>query len=228
MLFFSVSRSKLPGYVLPALAPLSLLIVRFIATAIVDPKRARWLLSLSGVLLVVGGYLAGAFADSAPYVTDLRPPDGPGQFGMIAILGGIAAAALALFRWPRASVSAATLTVLALLTLPTEDLWQLDEGISARPAVQKALERMTPEQVTTATVFKLRRAYKFQVDFYLGRETNEWSPQTDRRSIVFTDYQHSEELAQLGGWCAGYSAFPAVWVCEGSKDDQNLSASPRR
>ena len=220
--FFTISRSKLPGYVLPAVAPAALAVTHFAVSTCANVNRARWLLSVSGLFSAAAGFLAGYFSDAAPYVTDARPPAGPAQFGAIAIAGGIAALGLALFRRPRASLAATTLMVLGLMTLDTGDLWQLDEGVSARRAVDIALEHMTPEQSAAATVFKLRRAYKYQVDFYLHRETQEWSPNAKEHSIVFTDYKNSAEFVRLGGWCPPYIAFPAVWVCEDAKDGQIL------
>lgn len=116
----------------------------------------------------------------------------------------------------------AAIAVLALMTLGMGDLWQLDEGISARPVVQEALEHMTPQQASTATVFHLRRAYEYQVDFYLHREAQEWSPVTKADSIIFADRKNSAELSRLGARCPDYIAFPAVWVCEYSKSGTGL------
>ena len=64
--------------------------------------------------------------------------------------------------------------MLCFLTLDTGDLWELDDDVSARPMIVVALEHITAKESAAATVFKLHRAYKYQVDFYLHRETPDW------------------------------------------------------
>ncbi|HKV24792.1 MAG TPA: glycosyltransferase family 39 protein [Candidatus Acidoferrum sp.] len=222
VLFFTISKSKLPGYVLPAIPPIALIVTRCVLAAFSRVSRARWIFSISGLLLLAAGLLTMHFAMRAPYVTDVRPPQGPVELGIIAAACGAAACAVALFGRPRASLVIAAIAVLAMTTLATGDLWQLDAGISARPAVRGALEHMTPDQINMATVFKLRRAYEYQVDFYLHRETQEWSPMTRADSIIFTDHKNSANLMRLGARCPNYIAFPAVWVCDYSKNRTGL------
>jgi 4-amino-4-deoxy-L-arabinose transferase-like glycosyltransferase len=219
LFFFTVSRSKLPGYILPAIPPLILLTTQAIAARL-ETKSGRWLFCAGGLTLVLMGLLV-LFDDRIPFVTDIRPAPAAEQFMLLAVLGGSLAAGLALYRRCVAATLILALTVPALLFL-TGNLSELDEGVSARPAVTIAIEHMTPEQTVATTVFKLRRAHKYQVDFYLHRETQEWSPQTGTHSIVFTDFKNSQELVRLGGWCPFHIAFPAVFVCEAGEGEPIL------
>jgi 4-amino-4-deoxy-L-arabinose transferase-like glycosyltransferase len=222
-LFFTISKSKLPGYVLPAVAPIVLLTTHFsVLPFSASGFSWRWPFAANGLTLALVGVVVGHFSYSFPFVTDVRPPAGPSEFAVIAFFGGLASAALASFRRSRACLMAAALTIMGLMTLDTADLWQLDEGVSARPAVVEALEHMTSDQAAAATEFKLRRAYKYQVDFYLHRETQEWSPGVKKHSVIFTDFKNSEELMRLGARCPAYIAFPSVWVCESPKGDPIL------
>lgn len=212
VLFFTVSRSKLPGYVLPAVPPLGLLTARNIKGWIGDPANARWLTSTAGVPLIL--LALGIARARIPFVTDAYPPNAVNLWQLTAMLGGILAALLALFRRPRVSLLVVVLTVVALIVPDAGNFWSLDQGLSARPAASAALANFAKEQMSEAKVFRLRRAYKYQIDFYLKRETEEWSPETKQHSIIFTDYNNARELVRLGGECPSYVAVPAVLACK--------------
>jgi 4-amino-4-deoxy-L-arabinose transferase-like glycosyltransferase len=222
LLFFSISRSKLPGYILPAIPPIAFLVGCEIKRRTERPETGRFVFVALGSSLILLGGLVTVLGTSIPFVTDAWPPNGVSTFQIVAVLAGLLGVVLALTRKPRFAGLVMVLSVLAFMTLDTGQLWMLDEGVSARPAAALALDHMTSEQASAAKVFKLRRAYKYQVDFYLHREMQEWSPSTTEHSIVFTDYKNSAEFIRLGGWCPPYIAFPAVWVCEDSKDNQIL------
>jgi 4-amino-4-deoxy-L-arabinose transferase-like glycosyltransferase len=225
-LFFTISRSKLPGYILPAIPLLALFVAHGIKHRTERPRTTRVYIATAGATLILLGLVVMFRAFPIPFVTDAWPPNGVATFQIIALVGGSLAIVFALRRRPALAAGLVILCTLAFLTVDTGELWALDAGVSARPAVRDALEHMTREQAATAAVFKLRRAYKFQVDFYLHRETQEWSPNGQEHSIVFTDYKNSAEFVRLGGRCPRYIAFPAVWVCEDSNDGQILMNRP--
>jgi 4-amino-4-deoxy-L-arabinose transferase-like glycosyltransferase len=227
VLFFSVSRSKLPGYILPALPPLALFTARA-ATLHMEKKSGRWVFCAGGLTLVLMGVLVFLFNKKVPFVTDIRPSPGITKIALLAIIGGILGTTLASLRRATPAALVIVLAIISLFSwsLSGQDYLELDEGVSARPMVQAALEHLTPQQTSAATVFKLRRSYKYQVDFYLHRETQQWSPQMEGLVIVFTDYANARELEQLGGWCPQYDVFPRVWVCEGGKGTPILMHGP--
>jgi 4-amino-4-deoxy-L-arabinose transferase-like glycosyltransferase len=224
ILFFTISKSKLPGYILPAIPPLGLFTAESIRSRVNQPRLTRWYFSLAGLTLILLGILAVYFSARIPFATDVLP--GPTiWFAFLAVIGGSSAITLAFRRRLTASGVAAAITVTVIIVL-SPGLWELDRGVSARPAVVTARERFTPEQLVAATTFKLRRAYKYQVDFYLQRETREWSLNEVEGSIIFTDYENSAEIVRMGGWCPTYVAFPAVWLCEYSRDGKGLMDRP--
>ncbi|MGC0771465.1 MAG: glycosyltransferase family 39 protein [Candidatus Acidiferrum sp.] len=222
ILFFTISKSKLPGYVLPAIAPIALLTTHWITSRLSHPKGARWLFSAVGLTLILLGVLASRFSDSIPFVTDLRPAPAVTLLTAVAIVGGVLTTAFALFRRFDAAFLAAVISILGLMTVDTSYLWQLDDGISARPVVQTALEHSTEGQITTATTYKLPRALKFQVDFYLHRETEEWTPSNPEHSVILTNRRNTQELTNLGARCLHYVVYPAVALCEGGSGESLL------
>jgi 4-amino-4-deoxy-L-arabinose transferase-like glycosyltransferase len=221
-LFFTISKSKLPGYILPAVPPIALFLAERIRARSEHPGTSRFYFVTAGATLILLGAFVMLYGKSIPFVTDAWPPNGVSTFCMIAVLSGSLAIGLAVRGRPTFAAVMIVLSMLAFMTLDTGELGELDDGVSARPMVTAALEHITPDEAAAARVFKLRRAYKYQVDFYLHRETQEWSPSASGHSLVFTDYKHSAELIRLGGWCPPYIAFPAVWVCEYSKDGKVL------
>jgi 4-amino-4-deoxy-L-arabinose transferase-like glycosyltransferase len=222
LLFFSISKSKLPGYILPAIPAIVLLTVHLFVAKLRDrglPARLRF--AAVGLTLVLLGIFAAYFGGKLPFVTDIRPAPDVTLFTGFMVLGGLVALLLALLRSRSASLLATSATILAWVLLCGQ-LWELDLGVSARPMVKIAVDHLTVQQLAGATTYQLRRDFKYQVDFYLQRETAEWSPENSRQSIIFTQRRYAEELVRLGVRCPHYIAFPAVWICEDTKGDKPL------
>lgn len=228
LLFFTISKSKLPGYVLPAIPPVALLTTHSIVSKHTLLQVARWLLSAIGLTLILLGVLASRFSDSIPFVTDIRPAPAVTLITVIAIAGGVLTTGLALSRRFGAAFLAASISILGLTIVDTNYLWQLDDGISARPVVLSTLEHLTADQITTATTYKLPRALKFQVNFYLHRETEEWTPNTEHHALIFTNRKGSQELMKLGAKCLDYEVYPALGMCEVGNGESSLMRGPAR
>jgi 4-amino-4-deoxy-L-arabinose transferase-like glycosyltransferase len=214
ILFFSVSKSKLPGYILPAIPVIALLATHRIGVAPRDGFLRRLLLSGGSLTIVLLGALAIRFADKIPFVTDVRPAPAVLVVGLIMIFNGLFAGGMDLLRRSRTSLISGAIVLLTVLIFGGTELRELDEGVSARPIVETVADHLPAEQLATATSYKLRRAFKYQVDFYLHRETEEWSPAYARNSIIFTVRERVPELEQLGVYCVHYAAYPAVGLCE--------------
>ncbi len=130
-------------------------------------------------------------------------------------LGATVVVILSLLRRNRTAVAiAATALLLPIfLTFGPDDLWQLDAGVSARPAAQGAIDHLPAAELGTATTYKVQRGLKFGLNFYLHRELAEWVPPVGRSSIVFTSHMYTKELEQMGVRCSRSIAFPAVEIC---------------
>ncbi len=229
LLFFSVSKSKLPGYILPALPGIALLMVRDLSARLEQGLAdARWLclgVSLTFVLLGVAAYRLN---DRIPLVTDIRPAPTVSLFTLLLVFGGVVVGIVALLRRGRAALALAAIMLPVFMTCGTENLWELDAGISARPAAQGAIDHLPPAELGTATTYKLHRAPKFALNFYLHRELAEWAPHVGHSSIIFTTHKNSLELEQMGIHCFHYVVYPAVGVCVDSSSIASLPDSHPR
>src|SRR5216683_3883386 len=223
VVFFSISRSKLPGYVVPAIPAICLLMAHDVTRRL--QRRlgdVRWLSVGVGLTLIVLGVVAERLNSGIPLVTDIRPAPTVMQFAALMVFVGIAVGVLGLLRRGAASVGLAAIALPVFLIVGTGDLWELDEGVSARPAAIGAIEHLPPSELGTAATYKLRRGLKYGLDFYFHRELKEWSPPPGRSSIILTTHKGAQELEHIGIRCFYYIAYPAVETCVDSSKIASL------
>ncbi len=216
ILFFSISQSKLPGYILPAIPAIGLLLAHDLSCRLQSQRASIRLLCLSiAASLVTLGFVVDLLSGKIPFVTDLRPPGSITAFADLMFLGATVVVILSLLRRNRTAVAMAVTALLfpVFLTFGPDDLWQLDAGVSARPASQEATDYLLVPAVQQATSYKLPRGLKYGLQFYLRREVNEWNPSANHGTVIFTTHRGSAELQKLGISCSDYLAFPAVQFC---------------
>jgi 4-amino-4-deoxy-L-arabinose transferase-like glycosyltransferase len=227
--FFSVSRSKLPGYVLPAVPAIGLFVAQDLSRSLRQRlSDVRWLCLGSGLTFVVLGMLANHLSDRIPFVTDISPAPGVTLFAILMVLGGMAVGTYGFVRPGRVSLALAASVLPLIMIYGTGDVWQLDAGVSARPAAQGAKDHLPSAVLDAATTYKLQRGLKLALNFYLHRELAEWVPPAGHSSIIFTTQSGSQELKQMRIRCFDYIAYPAVGICLDSTTIASFSgrASP--
>jgi 4-amino-4-deoxy-L-arabinose transferase-like glycosyltransferase len=226
VVFFSVSQSKLPGYILPAFPAIGLLISRDLGGFLQrGPNSIRWLCLVVGLTFVGLGVTAHYLGDRIPFVTDIRPAPTVSLFVAFLVLSGLLIGIGGFLRPGRVPLVLAAIVLPIFMTFGTENLWVLDAGLSARPAAQSAIDHLPPSELGRATTYKLSRSSKFALDFYLHRELPEWAPPVGHSSIIFTTYKNSVELEQMGIHCFHYEAYPAVGICVDSSRIAGLASS---
>jgi 4-amino-4-deoxy-L-arabinose transferase-like glycosyltransferase len=212
--FFTVSRSKLPGYVLPAVPAMGVLLARDLNSRLQHSlTKARWACGEVALAFVAIGVVACIEAGKIPFVTDIYPAPTVAQFYLLMFLAGIAIGILAVLRQPRIALVIAAVALPSFMFFGASNLWELDAGVSARPAVDGAMDHLSRADLDRATTFKLRRGLGFGLNFYLHRELKEWSQASGDKSIIFTTHSGSTELARGGISCFFYVAYPAVEIC---------------
>jgi 4-amino-4-deoxy-L-arabinose transferase-like glycosyltransferase len=172
-IFFSISKSKLPGYVLPAILPFALLTAISLYKALCAPKvpvpSGFAVLALTPVLVVAT--LSGAiYLEHARFL--------PNNFALvsaiIALVTGTACLVFALSRQKVLLLVSGVICVVAFVE--ATDIWALpavDTFFSPRRVAQ--IVREYPQSAGTITTFRLKRGWQYGSNFYLRRELQEWN-----------------------------------------------------
>jgi 4-amino-4-deoxy-L-arabinose transferase-like glycosyltransferase len=206
LLFFSFSKSKLPGYILPAIPPLILLVARTIsgipsrrtlAAAKPDesgetPARRDWL-GLAAIGLVGIGWV-GLAAGSGHWLRRL-PVNWNARHAseLVLMLGatalaGMAMVALAVLSRPRMAVALSALWMgLLVAGVSVKVLPRLDPFLSAR-GMREAVLYVGPPH-TPVEQYELQRDWAYGLNYYFGHELPEWSTADARTALVYTNWK---------------------------------------
>jgi 4-amino-4-deoxy-L-arabinose transferase-like glycosyltransferase len=160
VIFFSISRSKLPGYILPAIPAAVLLTADYLHGA-----KAASRLKIALHALVCAALLVGALV--APFAMMKVPPPSTIGYGMAVTGGVIAFMVLLMVRREGARVlHFVTLvpTILAIAFLLRPAAAVIDKTQSARPVAEE-LSRRAPVDLPLAT-FNVKRDIAYGLDFY--------------------------------------------------------------
>jgi 4-amino-4-deoxy-L-arabinose transferase-like glycosyltransferase len=199
VLFFSFSQSKLPGYILPVIPALSLLVAVSAARAIEETSR------VSGWMIVAVGltWIAGLMAPVARWLKFL-PPSVSRQltkqiYSLLeaAAIVGILIIVLAMSRrrWMALALSA-LLSAALVEAAHRRVLPRLDPYISTRETAI-GWEKM-PEVRDTLRSYELRRSWYFGLNFYFRRELTELDPHDPDGGYVITNAKGIRDLYQAG------------------------------
>jgi 4-amino-4-deoxy-L-arabinose transferase-like glycosyltransferase len=203
--FFSFSQSKLPGYILPAIPPLALLIGIGICRSVLSPTSRAANAPADAfprsVLPALGVTWIALCLSAAHWVN--RLPEGardvPGKTildgAMIGAGVGIVIAALGLRRRRGAMLLTIFMVMISVEAVGRRVLPALDPYISARFHGNMLRNDRYPNRVFT---LHLTRSWQYGLNFYLEREVPEWSPTDRGPALVLTTPLGLEEIRKLG------------------------------
>ncbi|MGA8145619.1 MAG: phospholipid carrier-dependent glycosyltransferase [Candidatus Acidiferrales bacterium] len=200
-LFFSISQSKLPGYILPAVPPIALLMAialnRRVLSAVPHASpgsSARWTLGAIGVTWIAMALSAARWMSRLQ--TPAREVSGRAILlgVIIGLVGGIAVALLGMLRNRGALLVAMFLVAVFVEIAGARVLPALDPYLSARYHGNLLRNDRYPNRVFT---FHLARSWVYGLDFYLEREIPEWSPADTGAALVLTTPRGLEEIRKL-------------------------------
>ena len=202
VLFFALSKSKLPGYILPAITALALLLARSCAKfAIPHTKSFGASIAAFALLLLVA-------ADVAPrLLPHANTPSHQGLlalsflFGMLAMANTILAAFL-LTNGNGNLNSVATICVIPMLFAflaadkpPADFVW-----LSSRSLANQLREQHVPPE----RIFLYRgigRSERYGLNFYLRRELTDWDQNPGNEAYVLSGSVRCKGLKQQGFAC---------------------------
>jgi 4-amino-4-deoxy-L-arabinose transferase-like glycosyltransferase len=203
VVFFSLSQSKLPGYILPAMPPLALLcsvalLRRFQQTRVTAATIA------TSVAVTWIAFLAIAFyrAQRTAYA-NVDVGTGPrfvSTAGIIFLLALVVAAATLVVSGCRRKFAAVVLLSalcagLSIEIVSFEVLPAIDASYSARPHAAFMRNDQRPDRIFT---YELRRDWNFGLAFYFHRELPEWSPADPQAAFVLTTPAGLKQIRSFG------------------------------
>jgi 4-amino-4-deoxy-L-arabinose transferase-like glycosyltransferase len=176
VIFFSLSKSKLPGYILPAIPAFAILMSLALSRALRAEKAP---VPTGFVVLALTPVSALAVIGLFEYFQPLTRASEFRAYGRECLLLGCIAIAAILALSFRKKYSAAILAGLiawvGLLTLTySAPLPLMDSWFSPRPIAFTVLR--DHQMAAGVRTFHLQRGWQFGLNFYLGRELQEWTP----------------------------------------------------
>ena len=201
VIFFSISKSKLPGYILPAAPAGALLLVEYLRRHLESGKSERapvWLVALhalTAAMPIIPALLI------AYLVTDRRVPPGRPMLVALAVAFILCAGiALTLIR-PNGlrmlrfvTLIPVVLTVAAVLKLGSVPL---DRALSARPLAQEIAGIETQKQLLA--VYHVPRELEYGLTFYRNQETfnYDWGSVPSQEHLLVAPEGSQSKIAEL-------------------------------
>src|SRR5580700_5045157 len=213
-LFFTLSKSKLPGYIMPSIPPVALLMANSAASVTKDPHRSpRWPLLGTSLTMLVFGIVLQRQAQRIPALPCVGHACGVTPVWVSAIFGGMVVGVLAAGRRLQTSLFAALLTTLLLVAQIERFLPEMDASISSRYAA-RTVKIVWPElSLDNAAIWQINRSFAYQLNYYAHKEIPEWKPGEPRPALVFVAKGKQQEAANYGFRCADFAVPPAVIPC---------------
>jgi 4-amino-4-deoxy-L-arabinose transferase-like glycosyltransferase len=218
--FFSLSKSKLPGYVLPSIPPLILMLARSVSVRLQKAEKTfRWIGIAGGLILLATAAALYVKIQSIPDDVDYYSP--PGPFAVV-VLGfgviGVLACLMAIVRrvGPALVLCAITISASVVFSLTGDAASTLDRGISNRTAAFYVGPGIKLASVSSVFTYRLNRTQCYGLNFYLHRELQEWKPggQDGGLALILTNHVGGQQLQKFGLTCLLQEQGTPITVCK--------------
>ena len=217
LVFFTISRSKLPGYILHAVPTIGL-ILSHSATSLASRKhRSFALVSLAAAVLFAYAFIHAWQGDDR--LLKHAVAFGPLIAMILAILGLTNLLLGALFFFSRRSaalIAAIFPALLGFAILDQASTFTPLSTVSARYVADQIQAQRIP--VTDLRVLQIRRAALYSLNFYLRTDLQEWNSDSSREIYVFTKKDPAPcskapkdvTCSELWGWIDGGETFELI------------------
>lgn len=194
VVFFSFSDSKLPGYILPAVPPITILCGDYLNRVRKRGLHARLLAIHS---LVVGILVAGALMLPQILINDSAPSEKTIFMSVVVGLAVAVAVLVTVLRFGTSRLLAATLVPAGLILvflLGTRNGKLLDQKYSARTLATELTQ--LPDAPHTVAVYRARRDVQYGLSFYLNEHVTNYQNSgvpAPAHLLVVQDYKNPRE-----------------------------------
>jgi 4-amino-4-deoxy-L-arabinose transferase-like glycosyltransferase len=184
LLFFSLSQSKLPGYILPAVPPVAGVLFRSFTFLSQEGERSfrRFLFAASSLAF------AGALGALWFGYTIRSKPAGLASVSAASVLFFFALANILLAgkEYPPSMRSAAPVCVLPILLLVCWFNWIASPWLRYDPSGRTLSEEIQMNHIPADQLYaqSMRRGQQFSLSFYLHREIQTWDPQNPKEGYL--------------------------------------------
>jgi 4-amino-4-deoxy-L-arabinose transferase-like glycosyltransferase len=212
ILFFTISRSKLPGYILPALPPLALLLVNTTIALPAKQPRKSLLVSAYATTFVVLAIAIERFVAHRGLGTDVVPAPWTKEVWLPLIVAGIVGAILNLKLQAPVALCVLQIGMLIATSCLSRGVAWMDSQLSARGVLTASNTDVQSLRAANVLVYDVPRAIHYGLNFYLRRDIPEWTPGS--RGLVFTSWKGQSILQAQGYVCQQHLVIPAAILCK--------------
>jgi 4-amino-4-deoxy-L-arabinose transferase-like glycosyltransferase len=183
VVFFTISRSKLPGYILPAVPPIALILSRA-ATSLAPGKRWSFALVSLAMATLSGCAFVAIFKGGDRLLKNLVAF--ASLFELILLFLAVANLLLGVFfLFSRRSAAVAGVALSLFLTFPLLDIFSEFTPVSILSPRYVAYQLQAAQVPLAALrVSNLKRATIYNLDFYLRTDLQEWDRDPSREVYV--------------------------------------------
>jgi 4-amino-4-deoxy-L-arabinose transferase-like glycosyltransferase len=215
--FFSLSQSKLPGYILPVIPPLGLFLAQSLTLRVrrIVPG-GKWPAVASGLTLIALAVGILLNVQKIPFAIDYSPPGPHGIVLLGVCVMGLAVVVLGVLRRTPAAILVSVFAVLVILafSLTGDAQWSLDAGISERTAADYLRSELPQAATANLSTYNLSRSEVFCLNFYLHRELRRWEKAEPEAGWVLTNYQGGNQLQGAGLSCGPPRPRVPITICK--------------
>ena len=196
-LFFSFSQSKLPGYILPAVPAVFLLMSRAVGRLLLsDHNRSAFWIGVTGAIFIVFAFDPESYLRRTGHILGVPNSRAIGLLVLLGI-GGLVTVGFSLLKKPMHAFASLALVMAALLAFVNVGILpSADSRISARNVARDSL-RLNPSG-RNVMVFGLTRNWNYGMNYYFGRELPEWTPGTPLPEWLLTNGGNAAGLVRPG------------------------------
>lgn len=201
VVFFSISKSKLPGYILPAIPAIGLLLARAYTHLTARESRIfRW--------TQFGGGVVAVLASLAMVPNDLK-----GGLGLLSLVLSIGIANMILVTRRHKAISHVKLSVLCIVPILLL-LWRVPSFVSdvfpSDPSGKTLSREILGMKIPPSQIYVLHmpRGQRYSLNFYLHQEIAQWDTTGPKEGYLLVQQRNCEELVQAPLVCANNPLVP--------------------